>query len=60
MPAKNLAHMAKAGTAGIVLAARVPIVLTSRADSVRARLASCAAAVLHADARRRAAAPPSA
>jgi phosphate acetyltransferase len=36
-----------------VLGARVPIVLTSRADSVRARMASCAVAVLYADARRR-------
>jgi phosphate acetyltransferase len=31
----------------------VPIVLTSRADSVRVRMASCAVAVLYADARRR-------
>ena len=52
MLAKNLAFMAKADSAGIVLGARVPIVLTSRADSVRSRLASCAAAVLHAHARR--------
>ena len=37
----------------MVLGARVPIVLTSRADSVRSRMASCAAAVLYADARRR-------
>jgi phosphate acetyltransferase len=60
MLAKNLAFMAKADTAGIVLGARVPIVLTSRADSVRSRMASCAAAVLYADARRRAAALPAA
>jgi phosphate acetyltransferase len=60
MLAKNLAFMAKADTAGIVLGARVPIVLTSRADSVRSRLASCAAAVLYADARRRIAALPKA
>jgi phosphate acetyltransferase len=53
MLAKNLAFMAKADTAGIVLGARVPIILTSRADSVRSRMASCAAAVLYADARRR-------
>ena len=53
MLAKNLAFMAKADTAGLVLGARVPIILTSRADSVRSRLASCAAAVLYADARRR-------
>ena len=58
MLAKNLAFMAKADTAGIVLGARVPIILTSRADSVRSRMASCAAAVLYADARRRAAALP--
>ena len=60
MLAKNLAFMAKADTAGIVLGARVPIVLTSRADSVRSRMASCAAAVLYADARRCAAALPAA
>jgi phosphate acetyltransferase len=36
-----------------VLGARVPIVLTSRADSPRARMASCAVAVLYADGRRR-------
>jgi phosphate acetyltransferase len=53
MLAKNLTFLSKADAAGIVLGARVPIVLTSRADSVRARLASCAIAVLHADARRR-------
>jgi len=60
MLAKNLAFMAKADTAGIVLGARVPIILTSRADSVRSRMASCAAAVLYADARRRIAALPKA
>src|SRR5271166_2606219 len=54
MLAKNLTFLAKAGAAGIVLGARVPIVLTSRADSVRARMASCAVAVLYADARRKA------
>ncbi|MDN5001857.1 phosphate acetyltransferase [Bradyrhizobium sp. GCM10027634] len=53
MLAKNLTFLAKADAAGIALGARVPIVLTSRADSVRARLASCAMAVLSADARRR-------
>ncbi len=53
MLAKNLAYLAKADAAGIVLGARLPIVLTSRADSVRARMASCAVAVLYADARRR-------
>src|SRR3954454_12546998 len=53
MLAKNLAYFAKADSAGIVLGARVPIVLTSRADSPRARMASCAVASLYADARRR-------
>ena len=56
MLAKNLTFMAKADSAGIVLGARVPIVLTSRADSLRGRMASCAISVLYADARRRAAA----
>ena len=54
MLAKNLTFLAKADSAGIVLGARVPIILTSRGDSLRARLASCAIAVLYADARRRA------
>jgi phosphate acetyltransferase len=54
MLAKNLTFLAKADSAGIVPGARVPIILTSRADSLRARLASCAIAVLYADARRRA------
>jgi phosphate acetyltransferase len=53
MLAKNLIFLSKADSAGLVLGARVPIILTSRADSVRSRLASCAAAVLFADARRR-------
>lgn len=53
MLAKNLSFMAKADAAGIVLGARVPIILTSRANSVRTRMASCAVAVLYADARRR-------
>jgi phosphate acetyltransferase len=53
MLAKNLTFLARAGAAGIVLGARVPIVLTSRADSVRTRMASCAVAVLYAAARRR-------
>ncbi|MCC6777145.1 MAG: phosphate acetyltransferase [Hyphomicrobiales bacterium] len=52
MLAKNLSFLAKADAAGIVLGARVPIVLTSRADSVRSRMASCAVAVLYAHARR--------
>jgi len=58
MLAKNLTFLGRAGAAGIVLGARVPIVLTSRADSVRARMASCAVAMLYADARRRAALLP--
>jgi phosphate acetyltransferase len=48
MLAKQLSYLADAEAAGIVLGARVPIVLTSRADSARARLASCAVAVLYA------------
>jgi len=52
MLAKNLSFLAKADSAGIVLGARVPIILTSRADSVRSRMASCAVAVLFAHARR--------
>ena len=53
MLAKNLAYLTKADSAGIVLGARVPIVLTSRADTPRARMASSAVAALYADARRR-------
>ncbi|MBL0373592.1 phosphate acetyltransferase [Rhizobium sp. KVB221] len=60
MLAKNLSFLARADAAGIVLGARVPIVLTSRADSVRTRLASCAISVLLVDARRRASALPKA
>jgi len=60
MLAKNLSFIAKADSAGLVLGARVPIVLTSRADSVRSRMASCAAAALYADARRRNAPIPAA
>jgi phosphate acetyltransferase len=48
--AKQLSFMANADAAGIVLGARIPVVLTSRADSVRARLTSCALAVLLASA----------
>jgi phosphate acetyltransferase len=48
MLAKNLTFLSHADAAGIVLGARVPIVLTSRADSVRTRLASCAVAVVFA------------
>jgi phosphate acetyltransferase len=52
MLAKNLTFLSHADAAGIVLGARVPIVLTSRADSVRTRLASCAVASLYAARRR--------
>ncbi len=48
MLAKNLSFMAGADAAGIVLGARIPLILTSRADNVRTRLASCAVAVLYA------------
>ncbi|MFJ0640728.1 phosphate acetyltransferase [Bordetella bronchiseptica] len=48
MLAKNLSFLANAQAAGIVLGARVPIVLTSRADSAQTRLASCAVATLYA------------
>lgn len=47
MLAKELSFLANADAAGIVLGARVPIILTSRADSVRTRLASCAVAALY-------------
>ena len=46
MLAKQLEYMGDAATAGIVLGARLPIVLTSRADSRETRIASCAVAVL--------------
>jgi phosphate acetyltransferase len=52
MLAKSLSFMADADAAGIVLGARVPIILTSRADSVTTRLASCAVAALVAQSRR--------
>ena len=48
MLAKNLSFLSHADAAGIVLGARVPIILTSRADNVRTRLASCAVAMLYA------------
>ena len=54
MLAKSLTFLAGADAAGIVLGAKVPIILTSRADSVTARLASCAVASLVAHARREA------
>ncbi len=50
--AKNLSFLANADSAGLVLGAKVPIILTSRADSVRSRIASCAVAVLIAHGRR--------
>src|SRR6478672_4537243 len=50
--AKQLTFLANADSAGLVLGARVPIILTSRADSVRARIASCAVAMLVAHVRR--------
>jgi phosphate acetyltransferase len=52
MLAKSLSFLAHADAAGIVLGARVPIILTSRADSLLTRLASCAVAVMVAAARR--------
>ncbi len=52
MLAKSLTFLAGADSAGIVLGARVPIILTSRADSVLSRLASCAVACLMAASRR--------
>jgi phosphotransacetylase len=52
MLAKQLTFLANADCAGLVLGARVPIILTSRADSVRARIASCAVAMRVAHARR--------
>jgi phosphate acetyltransferase len=52
MLAKSLSFLAGADAAGIVLGARVPIILTSRADSVTTRLASCAVALLIAHSRR--------
>ena len=51
--AKQLSFLANADSAGLVLGARVPIILTSRADSVRSRIASCAVAMLAAHARRK-------
>jgi phosphotransacetylase len=50
--AKQLSFLANADSAGMVLGARVPVVLTSRADSVRSKIASCAVAMLVAHARR--------
>ena len=50
MLAKNLTFLAGADAAGIVLGARVPVILTSRADNERTRMASCAVAALYAHA----------
>ena len=55
MVAKQLSFLARADSAGLVLGARVPVILTSRADSVRSRIASCAVAMLAAHARRKSA-----
>ena len=52
MLAKQLSFLANADSAGLVLGAKVPIILTSRADSVRSRIASCGVAMLVAHARR--------
>ncbi|HKP11789.1 MAG TPA: bifunctional enoyl-CoA hydratase/phosphate acetyltransferase [Blastocatellia bacterium] len=51
--AKQLSFLANADSAGLVLGAKVPVILTSRADSVRSRIASCAIAMLAAHARRK-------
>jgi len=53
MLAKQLSFLANADSAGLVLGARVPIILTSRADSVRSRIASAAVAMQAAHARRK-------
>ncbi|MGF1528803.1 MAG: bifunctional enoyl-CoA hydratase/phosphate acetyltransferase [Candidatus Competibacterales bacterium] len=47
MLSKQLSYIAKAEGAGVVMGAKVPIILTSRADDERSRLASCAVAALH-------------
>jgi phosphate acetyltransferase len=54
MLAKSLSFLAKADAAGVVLGARVPIILSSRADSLTSRLTSCAVAVMMVAARREA------
>jgi len=54
MLAKQLTFLANADSAGLVVGARVPVILTSRADSVRSKIASCAVAVQAAHARRQA------
>jgi phosphotransacetylase len=52
MLAKQLSFLANADSAGLVLGAKVPVILTSRADSLRSRIASCAVAVLAVHAKR--------
>ena len=52
MMAKQLSFLANADSAGLVLGAKVPVILTSRADSLRSRIASCAVAVMAAHMRR--------
>jgi phosphotransacetylase len=52
MLAKQLSFLARADNAGLVLGARVPVIVTSRSDSIRSRIASCAVATLVAHARR--------
>jgi phosphate acetyltransferase len=52
MLAKNLSFLSGADAAGLVLGARVPVILTSRADNVQTRMASCAVAALLAYSRR--------
>jgi phosphate acetyltransferase len=47
MLAKNLTFLGRADAAGVVLGARAPIILTSRADNERTRMASCAVAALY-------------
>jgi len=54
MVAKQLSFLANADSAGLVLGAKVPVILTSRADSLRSRIASCAVGMLAAHARRQA------
>jgi hypothetical protein len=54
--AVQLIDLANAGAPGLLLGARAPIILASRADNVRTRVASCAVAAIHAHARRVAAA----
>jgi phosphotransacetylase len=54
MLVKQLTFLLKADAAGLVLGARVPIILTSRADRIRTKLASCAVAMLLAHTRRQA------